>query len=144
MKRAGKLFDTLISDDNLVRAIDEVNRTHHWCKGHRPNTCTAWVEETKAERVKDLRRMLIKGFEPKPPHVSQRWDTSARKWRTISEPAQWPDQYVHHALIQALDEVRPQRHEVRVLRGHPAFLREPDPGSSDGENAPALQRPPRP
>lgn len=102
MKRAGKLFDTLISDDNLLLAIDEVNRTHHWCKGHRPNTCTVWVEETKAERVKDLRRMLIKGFEPKPPHVSQRWDTSARKWRTISEPAQWPDQYVHHALIQAL------------------------------------------
>lgn len=102
MKRAGKLFDTLISDDNLLLAIDEVNRTHHWCKGHRPNTCTAWAEETKAERVKDLRRMLIKGFEPKPPHVSQRWDTSARKWRTISEPAQWPDQYVHHALIQAL------------------------------------------
>ena len=102
MKRAGKLFDTLISDDNLLLAIDEVNRTHHWCKGHRPNTCTAWVEETKAERVKDLRRMLIKGFEPKPPHVSQRWDTSARKWRIISEPAQWPDQYVHHALIQAL------------------------------------------
>lgn len=102
MKRAGKLFDTLISDDNLLLAIDEVNRTHHWCKGHRPNTCTAWVEETKAERVKDLRRMLISGFEPKPPHVSQRWDTSARKWRTISEPAQWPDQYVHHALIQAL------------------------------------------
>lgn len=102
MKRAGKLFDTLISDDNLLLAIDEVNRTHHWCKGHHPNTCTAWVEETKAERVKDLRRMLISGFEPKPPHVSQRWDTSARKWRTISEPAQWPDQYVHHALIQAL------------------------------------------
>lgn len=102
MKRAGKLFDTLISDDNLLLAIDEINCTHHWRKGHRPNTCTAWVEETKAERVKDLRRMLIKGFEPKPPHVSQRWDTSARKWRTISEPAQWPDQYVHHALIQAL------------------------------------------
>lgn len=102
MKRAGKLFDTLISDDNLLLAIDEVNRTHHWCKGHRPNTCTAWVEETKAERVKDLRRMLISGFEPKPPHVSQRWDANARKWRTISEPAQWPDQYVHHALIQVL------------------------------------------
>lgn len=44
MKRAGKLFDTLISDDNLLRAIDEVNRTHHWNRGHKPNTCTAWVE----------------------------------------------------------------------------------------------------
>lgn len=72
MKRAGKLFDTLISDDNLLLAIDEVNRTHHWCKGHRPNTCTAWVEETKAQRVEDLRRILVGGFEPKKPHVSQR------------------------------------------------------------------------
>ena len=54
MKRAGKLFDTLISDDNLLRAIDEVNRTHHWNRGHKPNTCTAWVEETKAQRVEDL------------------------------------------------------------------------------------------
>ena len=102
MKRAGKLFDTLISDDNLLRAIDEVNRTHHWNRGHKPNTCTAWVEETKLQRVEDLRRILVGGFEPKKPHVSQRWDANARKWRTISEPAQWPDQYVHHALIQVL------------------------------------------
>lgn len=102
MKRAGKLFDTLISDDNLLRAIDEVNRTHHWNRGHKPNTCTAWVEETKAQRVEDLRRILVGGFEPKKPHVSQRWDANARKWRTISEPARWPDQYVHHALIQVL------------------------------------------
>lgn len=102
MKRAGKLFDTLISDDNLLRAIDEVNRTHHWNRGHKPNTCTAWVEETKPQRVEDLRRILVGGFEPKKPHVSQRWDANARKWRTISEPAQWPDQYVHHALIQVL------------------------------------------
>lgn len=102
MKRAGKLFDTLISDDNLLLAIDEVNRTHRWNRGHKPNTCTAWVEETKPQRVEDLRRILVGGFEPKKPHVSQRWDANARKWRTISEPAQWPDQYVHHALIQAL------------------------------------------
>lgn len=65
MKRAGKLFDTLISDDNLLRAIDEVNRTHHWNRGHKPNTCTAWVEETKPQRVEDLRRILVGGFEPK-------------------------------------------------------------------------------
>lgn len=102
MKRAGKLFDTLISEDNLLRAIDEVNRTHHWNRGHKPNTCTAWVEETKPQRVEDLRRILVGGFESKKPHVSQRWDANARKWRTISEPAQWPDQYVHHALIQVL------------------------------------------
>lgn len=102
MKRVGKLFDSLISDENLTQAIDEVNRTHHWRTHHRPNKCTAWVEETKAERVAELRKIIIEGFEPKEPHVTRRWDASAQKWRTVSEPAQWPDQYVHHALIQIL------------------------------------------
>lgn len=102
MKRARDLFEPLISDENLIRAIDEVNRTHHWRTHHRPNKCTAWVEETKAERVKELREIIVNGFEQKPPHVTQRWDASARKWRTVSEPAQWPDQYIHHALIQII------------------------------------------
>ena len=61
--------------------------------------------ETKEERVVELRQIIIDGFEQKKPHVSQRWDASARKWRTVSEPAQWPDQYVHHALIQVLQPV---------------------------------------
>lgn len=103
-KRVGNLFEPLISDENLLRAINEVNATHHWRKGHRPNACTAWVELTKMERVKDLRRIIVNGFEPKPPHVTRRWDPSAQKWRTVSEPAQWPDQYVHHALIQVLQQ----------------------------------------
>lgn len=102
MKRVGRLFENLISDKNLTRAIDEVNRTHHWKAHHRPNECTAWVEETKAERVAELREIIACGFEPKEPRVTRRWDTSAQKWRTIHEPAQWPDQYVHHALIQIL------------------------------------------
>lgn len=105
MKRAKNLFEKLVSDDNLLLAIDEVNRTHHWRTHHRPNSCTAWVEETKEERVVELRQIIIDGFEQKKPHVSQRWDASARKWRTVSEPAQWPDQYVHHALIQVLQPV---------------------------------------
>ena len=54
MKRAKNLFEPLISDENLSRAIDEVNRTHHWRTHHRPNKCTAWVEETKEERIKEL------------------------------------------------------------------------------------------
>lgn len=105
MKRAKNLFEKLVSDDNLLLAIDEVNRTHHWRTHHRPNSITAWVEETKEERVVELRQIIIAGFEQKKPHVSQRWDASARKWRTVSEPAQWPDQYVHHALIQVLQPV---------------------------------------
>lgn len=107
-KRVGRkdeLFQQLISDENLTLAIDEVNRTHHWRTHHRPNGCTAWVEETKAERVEELRSIIVKGFEQKPPKHSRRWDASAQKWREVNEPAQWPDQYVHHALIQVLQPV---------------------------------------
>lgn len=102
MKRAKDLFEQIISDENLYLAIREVNRTHHWKTHHRPNACTAWVEETKDERVAELREILLTGYEPKEPRVTRRWDTSARKWRTVSEPVQWPDQYVHHALIQVV------------------------------------------
>ncbi|MDE7244230.1 MAG: hypothetical protein K2O18_09680 [Oscillospiraceae bacterium] len=104
-KRTGNLFERLISDDNLFQAINEVNRTHHWRTHHRPNNCTAWVEETKAERVKELRQIIVNGFDQKPPRVTKRWDASAQKWRTVSEPAQWPDQYVHHALVQVLQPI---------------------------------------
>ena len=105
MKRVRDLFDQIISDDNLNKAIDEVNRTHHWKARHKPNKCTAWVEETKPERVKDLRRIIVGGFEQKQPKIKERYDVSARKTRIISEPIQWPDQYVHHALIQVLQPV---------------------------------------
>ena len=107
-KRVGKnneLWQQLISDENLLLAINEVNDSHHWHTHHRPNATTAWVEETKEERVRELREILINGFEQKEPHVTQRWDVSARKWRTVSEPEQWPDQYVHHALIQVIKPV---------------------------------------
>ena len=106
MKRADNLFDTLISDENLKKAIDTVNKKHHWIKKHhRPNLCTAWVEETKEERIKELKQIIINGFVQKKPRISVRWDASAQKYRTISEPVQYPDQYVHHALIQVLQPV---------------------------------------
>ena len=105
MKRVRDIFDQIISDDNLSKAIDEVNRTHHWIANHKPNKCTAWVEETKPQRIKHLRYIIKSGFKQSPPKVTERYDASARKWRTISEPIQYPDQYVHHALIQVIQPV---------------------------------------
>lgn len=105
MKRKGNIFEFLISDENLSAAIDEVNKTHHWHKGHKPNSCTAWVEETKPDRIKELRDLIESGFESNPPRQEERYDASAQKWRLISEPKQWPDQYVHHALILAIKPV---------------------------------------
>lgn len=105
MKRKGHLFEELISYRNLEKAITEVNKTHHWKAKHKPNKTTAWVETTKEDRIKDLRRIILKGYTQKEPRIIERYDASARKWRTISEPAQWPDQYIHHALIQVIQPV---------------------------------------
>ena len=105
MKRVNNLYESLISEENLREAIDEVNRTHHWRPGHKPNKTTAWVERTKEERVKELKSIIENGYEQKPPRVMERYDVGARKWRTISEPIQYPDQYIHHALIQVLQPV---------------------------------------
>lgn len=99
------MFEKIVSDENLSLAIKEVNETHHFHGNHKPNKCTAWVDETKEERVKELRAIIEAGFEPQPPRTKTRWDASARKWRDTNEPVQWPDQYVHHALIQVLQPI---------------------------------------
>lgn len=105
MKRVSHLFEVIVSEENLDLAIAEVNRTHRWRKPGIPNRCTQWVERTADERKKDLRKIIEEGFEPSPERVMERYDGNARKWRTIHEPPQWPDQYVHHALIQAIQPV---------------------------------------
>lgn len=105
MKRARNLFNLIISDENISFAIDEVNRSHRWRKNHRPNPTVAWVEETKPERIRELQKILLSGFTPSPCKKSTRWDANARKWREINEPKLYPDQYIHHALIQVLQPV---------------------------------------
>lgn len=105
MKRASHLFEVIVSDVNLDLAIYEVNRTHRWRRPGIPNRCTRWVEKTADQRKKDLRAIIEAGFEPAPAKVMERYDSNARKYRTIYEPPQWPDQYVHHALVQAIQPV---------------------------------------
>jgi hypothetical protein len=107
MKRATQLYPVLISDGNLERAIAEVNATHRWLPRHKPNKVVAWVEEDIPARVKELRE-IINGLIDRtqslsPPIKKRRYDKSAGKWRDINEPLLWPDQYVHHALVQVLE-----------------------------------------
>ena len=52
--RGSELWDFLLSDGNLGMAIDEVNESHHFSGKHKPNSCTAWVQETKEERIREL------------------------------------------------------------------------------------------
>lgn len=106
MKRADNLFEKIISDDNLSRAIDEVNSSHRWNKyPTKPNRTVLWVASTKEERIKELREIIENGFEPAPCTIKERYDSNAMKWRRICEPRLYPDQYVHHALIQVLEPI---------------------------------------
>lgn len=109
MKRANHLYEKLVSDENLKLALLEVNLTHRWYPHHKPNRTVCWVEQDIPQRVIDLREIingLIDGTqETNLPRKKHRWDKSAGKWRDINEPMLWPDQYVHHALIQVLQPV---------------------------------------
>ncbi len=109
MKRAKNLYDIMISDGNLEQAIAEVNATHRWLPRHQPNKIVAWVEADIPARVKELREIingLVDGtVNLSPPIKKRRYDKSAGKWRDINEPLLWPDQYVHHALVQVLQPV---------------------------------------
>ena len=106
MKRKGHLFPIIISNDNLVRAITEVCKSHRWVRyPDKPNKMVEWLESDIPARVSELRQVIENGFEPSPVIRKQRYDANAGKWRDIAEPRIWPDQCVHHALIQVLEPI---------------------------------------
>lgn len=105
MKRVGNVFPILISDENIRAAIATVNSTHRYVGHRKLNRTVLWVERTMDDRVKDLREFVENGFEPKPARHERRYDPSAGKYRDIYEPALWPDQYVHHMLVQAIQPI---------------------------------------
>ena len=106
MKRVRGIFEKVVSKENLERAIMTVVRSHRWVRyADKPNRKAVWLERTLPERVKELRAIITQGFEPSHTRKKRRWDANACKWREIAEPRLWPDQCVHHALIQALEPV---------------------------------------
>lgn len=105
MKRKSHLYERLISEENLRLAVLETNKGHRWRPGHQPNMTTRKVEAHVEEAVAELRRLILEGFEPSPLRTRPRWDKAAKKWRIIAEPKLWPDQYIHHALVQVLQPI---------------------------------------
>ena len=105
MKREGNLKKILLSDENLGKAIDTVNKSHRWVAGHHPNKKVMYIEVKREEYIKKLRKIIENGFIQKPTKAKKRYDRNAGKWRAIHEPVLWPDQYVHHALIQVIEPV---------------------------------------
>ena len=106
MKRARNLFPQMISDANLTKAIKMVCNSHRWDHyPNKPNHTVIWIESHFEECVKDLRQIIEDGFIPSPVVKKRRYDVNAGKWRDIAEPRMWPDQCVHHAMIQVLEPI---------------------------------------
>ena len=104
MKRV-RVWDKLISYDNISKAIDNVNKSHRWCAPGKPNKRVIWVTINKENCIKELQAILENGFEQSPTTPKRRYDRNAKKWRDIEEPKLYPDQYIHHALVQVLEPV---------------------------------------
>ena len=102
MKRAKDLYQKLISDENLRLAILTVNATHKWHPHHRPNKTVLRVEADIDGYVEKLREIIVNGYDAAPPRIARRWDKSAGKWRDISEPRLWPDQFYDSLTIETV------------------------------------------
>ena len=79
MKRAKNIYAKIVSESNLLLAIEEVNASHRWTHGHKPNRTVLWVETTKQERVAELRRIIENGFQPAPLRKRRIYDHAAGK-----------------------------------------------------------------
>lgn len=106
MKRAKNLFSLIISDENLRKAIQTVIKSHRWVSyPDIPNKAAKWLEDTLDERVVELKNIILNGYVPNEVVKKRRYDRNARKWRDICEPKMFPDQCVHHALIQVIEPI---------------------------------------
>lgn len=115
MKRVNNLWDKVVSDDNLKRAIVDVCKSHRWVHyPDQPNKTVVWLESDIDARVKELKQIISDGYIPSEHKTMRRYDTNAGKWRDIVEPKLFPDQCVHHALIQVLEPV--------MMRGMDRFV----------------------
>ncbi len=109
MKRV-RVYQQIISDENLRLAIQDVNVGHRRNGDHSLNKTVMEIEAHIDEYVVRLRAFieaLVTGDEHMhPPMKRRRWDRNADcgrgKWREINEPRLWPDQYVHHAVMQPM------------------------------------------
>ena len=125
MKRIGFLMEVLATRENALQAIREIN------EDRKDNKVAQWVERTKEERAAELCE-IVRDFHPKPPRTFQRYDPAAGKTRILNEPALWPDQYVHHMIVQTLRPV--------LMRGMDPFCCGSIPGRGSHKEKKAIEK----
>jgi hypothetical protein len=100
MKRAGYVYDTICSRDNIRNAILHASRRK---RDHR--NVVAVLEDIDGA-VERIRRMLTdKTYTPSPYKVKEIRDGATGKLRTICCPKFYPDQIIHWAAITPLRPV---------------------------------------
>lgn len=94
-------MEQIVADSNVRLAILKVNSAHH-----QHGVC-GWVLRTLDERVEELKRIAQDPkWQASPPRTFAFYDKSAGKWRDeVCEPPIWPDQYIHHMIVQALEPI---------------------------------------
>ena len=75
MKRENNLFPSIISDENLKKAILTVAKSHRWVHyPDLPNKNAAYLADTVDERIKELRQIIISGYVPNEVVKKKRYD----------------------------------------------------------------------
>lgn len=69
-------LEPFISNENILRAIKEVNKTHRTSHG-KPNKTVIWVEENLEECTIKLRELVENDFQPSPTKEKRIYDKSA-------------------------------------------------------------------
>lgn len=109
MKRV-RVYQQILSEENLRLAIQEVCRSHRRNGDHSLNKKVLEIEANLDDYVKLLHKFiedLVSGdAHMNKPIKRRRWDRNGDngrgKWRDINEPLLWPDQCVHHAALQVM------------------------------------------
>ena len=99
MKRVGFLFEKVISEENLLRAIKNATKNKKNRRG-----IVLECHEHPEKFVKRIQKMLESGnFQFAPPIEKTRRER--KKIRHIKVPQFFPDQIVHWALMQVIDPI---------------------------------------
>lgn len=95
MKRQGFIFERLISDENITMAILNATKKK---KYHRIRSKLLSEREKTVAQIQTM--LKEKSYVPTTPKEIKRFEPRSQKWRVISKVPVFPDQIIHHALIQ--------------------------------------------